>query len=145
MTSFNKDYLLGQFQLIEDYLARARTFASRTKERFVEDGIAVDAAIREITVLFETSHNIAKHLIAENGWRSPQSKAEAFDVLKEMGVVPESLANSFRAAGRFRNLVTYQTTMINNEMVYDILKNHLDDFEKFANHVLLLLEENENG
>ena len=140
MISFNKDYLLEQFQLIEDYLARARTFAGRTKEGFVEDGIAVDAAIREITVLFETSHNIAKHLIAKNGWRSPQSKAEAFDVLKEMNVVPESLADSFRGAGRFRNLVTYQTAKIDNEMVYDILKIHLDDFEKFASNVLALLE-----
>jgi hypothetical protein len=39
------------------------------------------ASIRELTVLFETSHNVAKYLISHQGWRSPTNKAETFDIL----------------------------------------------------------------
>ena len=79
--------------------------------------MAIDAVIRQLTVLFETSHNIAKHIIARRAWRKPESKADAFDVLVKERVLPKDLAESFRLASRFRNLVTYQTTVINETIV----------------------------
>lgn len=74
MADVNPDYLLEQFQLIEEYLRRAQGIASRRREEYLNDPYAVDASIRELIVLFETSHNIAKHLISREGWRAPQAK-----------------------------------------------------------------------
>ena len=82
-------------------------------------------------MLFETSHNVAKHLISREGWRAPESRAEAFEILGEQGILPEDLVNGFREASRFRNLVTYQTAIVRNETVYQILQTHLTDFEQF--------------
>jgi uncharacterized protein YutE (UPF0331/DUF86 family) len=128
----NPEYLVEQLRLIDEYLRRARSVALRTKKEFLRDPILIDAAVREITVLFETAHNIAKHLISELGWRTAQSKAEAFEILAENHVLPEELCDAFRQASRFRNLATYQTAMIDNETVYRILTEHLEDFERFA-------------
>jgi uncharacterized protein YutE (UPF0331/DUF86 family) len=91
----------------------------------------VDASVRELVVLFETSHNVAKHLIAREGWRAPTSKAEAFEILGEQGILPEDLVDAFREVSRFRNLVTYQTAIVRNETVYQVLQTHLADFERF--------------
>lgn len=145
MSPIEDAYLLQQFQLIQEYLSRAKRIAGRTKEEFLSDPIAIDAAIRELTVLFETSHNIAKHIIACNGWRNPTSKAETFEVLAEMGVLPNSLADSFRQASRFRNLVTYQTALIEEEIVYRILRERLIDFESFVSHVAQWLKKAPKG
>jgi uncharacterized protein YutE (UPF0331/DUF86 family) len=131
VTEINQDYLLEQFGLAEEYLRRARGLASRSQVDYLSDPYAIDASVRELTVLFETAHNIAKHLIARNGWRSPVSKAEAFEILGEQGVLHAGLVDSFREAARFRNLVTYQTAVIKDEIVYQILQNHLSDFEHF--------------
>ncbi len=131
MSELNRDYLFEQFQLVEEYLRRARRIAGLTKESFLTDPTAIDASVRQLTVLFETSHNIAKHLGSRSGWRSPSSKAETFEVLAEQGVLPEDLAQSFREASRFRNLVTYQTAMVDDTRVYEILQDHLGDFERF--------------
>ena len=81
MADLNPDYLLEQFQLIEEYLRRARGIAGRSREDYLGDPYAVDASVRELIVLFETSHNVAKHLISREGWRVPASKAEAFEIL----------------------------------------------------------------
>lgn len=131
MSDVNQEYLLEQFRLIEEYLRRARGIASRSREDYLEDPYAVDASIREVIVLFEASHNVAKHLIARNGWRAPESKAEAFEILGEQGILPEDLIDSLREAARFRNLATYQTVVIEDEIVYQILQDHLTDFERF--------------
>jgi uncharacterized protein YutE (UPF0331/DUF86 family) len=131
VTDFNQDYLLEQFGLAEEYLKRARGLASRSRTEYLNDPYAIDASVRELTVLFETAHNIAKHLISRNGWRAPLSKAEAFEILGEQGVLHGDLVESFRDAARFRNLVTYQTAVIKDEIVYQILQDHLSDFEHF--------------
>jgi uncharacterized protein YutE (UPF0331/DUF86 family) len=109
--------------------------AAKPQQDFLRDPFAVDAAVREITVLFETAHNIAKHLIAGNSWKSPGSKAEAFEILAANRVIPDRLVASFQAASRFRNLVTYQTSMVQDAVVHQILSQHLSDFDDFIVHV----------
>jgi uncharacterized protein YutE (UPF0331/DUF86 family) len=131
MADLNPEYLLEQFQLIEEYLRRARGIADRPRDDFLSDPYAVDASVRELIVLFETSHNIAKHLISREGWRVPASKAEAFEILGEQGILPADLADAFREASRFRNLATYQTAVVRDDIVYQVLQTHLTDFERF--------------
>lgn len=109
MSDPNREYLLEQFRLVEEYLRRARGIAALSREEYLADPNMVDASVRQLTVLFETCHNIAKHLIARHGWRTPASKADTFEILSDEGVLPEGLSEAFRGAARFRNLVTYQT------------------------------------
>jgi uncharacterized protein YutE (UPF0331/DUF86 family) len=135
MADVNPDYLLEQFQIMEEYLKRARGIAGRPRQEYLGDFYAVDASIRELVVLFETSHNIAKHLIARQDWRAPANKAEAFEILGEQGILPEDLVDALREASRFRNLVTYQTAVVRDEEVYQILQDHLNDFERFLSLV----------
>jgi uncharacterized protein YutE (UPF0331/DUF86 family) len=134
------EYLTEQFQLILEYLRRARGLASRPREEYLSDPYAVDASVRELTVLFETSHNVAKHLIAQQEWGSPANKAESFDILVEKGVISAGLSEAFRQAARFRNLVTYQTAVVQDEMVYRILQADLSDFEQFVADVARWLQ-----
>lgn len=131
MADVNQEYLLEQFSLIEEYLRRARGIASRPSKDYLDDPYAIDASVRELIVLFETCHNIAKHLISRNDWRAPTSKAEAFEVLGERGVLPEDLVEKFQDASRFRNLAIYQTAMVKDEVIYQILQENLGDFERF--------------
>jgi uncharacterized protein YutE (UPF0331/DUF86 family) len=139
----NHEYLLEQFRLAEEYLGRARGIAGLSREQYLVDKNAVDASVRQLTVLFETCHNIGKHLISRNGWRAPASKAETFEILAEQNVLPGPLGDAFREASRFRNLVTYQTAVVRDEVVYEILQGHLTDFEQFLSHVARWLESTE--
>ena len=140
MADINREYLLEQFRLAEDYLGRARGIARLSLEEYLRDKNAVDASVRQITVLFETCHNIGKHLISRHEWRAPESKAETFEILVEQGVLPEDLIEAFRGASRFRNLVTYQTIVVQDQLVYTILQEHLADFERFLSCVARWLE-----
>lgn len=140
MADINREYLLEQFRLAEEYLRRARGIAKLSRDEYLLDKNAVDASVRQLTVLFETCHNIGKHLISRHEWRAPESKAETFEILVEQGVLPEDLIDAFRGASRFRNLVTYQTIVVQDELVYKILQEHLADFERFLSCMARWLE-----
>ena len=94
----NPQYLVEQLQLIDEYVGHARSISRRTNEEFLADQILIDAAIHELTVLFETSHNVAKHLIAGLGWRTAQSEAEASEILAENKVLSDGLCEALRQA-----------------------------------------------
>jgi uncharacterized protein YutE (UPF0331/DUF86 family) len=141
MDDLNQEYLLEQFRLIEEYLNRARGIAARDLADYLGDPNLVDASVRQLTVLFETCHNVAKHLISRLGWEPPGTKAEAFEILREHGLLTEQLTKAFRSAARFRNLVTYQTAIVQSDVVFQILQEHLSDFESFLASVARWLEE----
>jgi len=141
----NIEYLTEQLTLIDTYSRRARSIAVQGSAAFLSNPILVDAAIREIVVLFESSHNIAKHIISESDWRAAQSKADAFQVLAEQGVIPAGLCEALCNASRFRNLATYQTARIDDERVFEILSDHLADFETFATTIAAWLQQRETA
>lgn len=145
MDDVNREYLLEQFRLVEEYLRRARGIAGRSREEYLLDANAVDASVRQLQVLFETCHNIGKHLISRHSWRVPTSKAETFEILAEQGILPRKLADSFLAASRFRNLVTYQTAIVQDEIVYSVLQHNLTDFEEFLSCVARWLAGGKDG
>jgi uncharacterized protein YutE (UPF0331/DUF86 family) len=136
----NREYLVEQLLLLEEYVQRSRELAGESRESFLANILFVDATIRRLTVLFETAHNIAKHIIAESAWEAPASKAHSFEILAQRGFIPMELRDAFREAARFRNLATYQTTRLDNGVVYDILIGHLTDFEAFARYVARALD-----
>ncbi|MCB9385706.1 MAG: DUF86 domain-containing protein [Bryobacterales bacterium] len=131
----NEDYLAEQFELIEEYVRRARSIAARGEATFLQDPILIDAATRELTVLFETAHNIAKHILSSRDWQKAESKAAAFEILERHGVIEAGMSQAMRQAARFRNLATYQTTMINERTVFEILSRDVGDFEEFVGQV----------
>ena len=88
---------------------------------------------------------MAKHLIARSGWPPPETKAEAFELLFDKGVIGEALRDAFRSAARFRNLVTYQTAIVDDNVVFQILQEHLSDFEAFLGAVARWLEDRGEG
>lgn len=46
-----------------------------------------------------------------------------------------NLVESFRGASRFRNLVTYQTAIVDDSIVLQVLREHLVDFGQFLSQV----------
>lgn len=140
MNGPNHDYLLEQFRIIEEYLGRARGIAGLSEQDYLGDLNLVDASIRQLTVLFETCHNIGKHLVASYGWRASTTKAETFEILAEQGILSQDLLLSFQDAARFRNLVTYQTAVVQNTLVFQVLRENLGDFERFLTSVSEWLE-----
>lgn len=83
---------------LSEIAERIESLTSQPRESYLLDKNAVDASVRQLTVLFETCHNIGKHLISRHSWRLPASKAETFEILAEQGILPRELAGSFVAA-----------------------------------------------
>ena len=84
--------------------------------------------------------DIANHIIADEGWRSPTSNKDAFQVLFEQDVLSEDLAKRCQNMAGFRNILVHMYEKVDLEDVYGILKKHPGDFQSFAHAIKVFLE-----
>ncbi len=84
--------------------------------------------------------DIGAHIIAGLEIPPPGTMGETFDLLAQEGVLSKELAINLKKAVGFRNIAIHNYETINWHIVYNIVKNHLEDFNAFAKIVVL-----ENG
>jgi len=101
------------------------------------------AVERALQVAIEACLDIAHHIISEEGFRYPESSADAFKVLGEEGIIPSELLPKLVNMAKFRNVLVHEYVRLDNSVIYGVLKKHLGDFEEFARAILSYLERNE--
>ena len=87
-------------------------------------------AIRyHIIVLAEALGSICLHIATEEFKREPQSYSECFKIMEEKGILdyPKDLI----ALMRLRNLLTHRYWTIDDNQVYDSIKNDFQAVDKF--------------
>lgn len=85
--------------------------------------------------------HIGEHILSRlNGGRATEYK-EIAKLLGERGIVNKNFAETrLKSMAGYRNRLTHFYADITPEEIYDILKNHLDDFEVFLRAVKNVLE-----
>jgi uncharacterized protein YutE (UPF0331/DUF86 family) len=121
---------------IAEYTGYLRHLAATPREEFVADFVRLGSAKYYLQRAIEACLDLAQHLIASRGWRTPRSYADTFDVLAEHGVVPAGFLPILRSMARFRNVLVHLYTDVRPETVYDLLQSHLGDFDRFAQIML---------
>lgn len=109
----------------EKYMADIRS------RRFVE---------RTLHVIIEACIDIAHHIISAKGFREPSTYREAFVILEENGILPKESLKNFEKIAMFRNLIVHYYEKVDDEIVYGVFKNNLEDFEKYISYILEFIE-----
>ena len=79
--------------------------------------------------------NVCYHIVAKKFGKVPKEYAQCFKILAEENFLPQDLANRLALMCRFRNRLVHLYWEIDYTMVYEIIKDHLDDIENFVSEV----------
>ena len=111
---------------------------SRQIRSFSEYQISQDAkdiSERNLHVAIETCLDIAKIIISQENLKEPNDNKGVFTVLAETGILSEtSLVFLVPMAGT-RNILVHGYDKIEDNLVYGVLKKHLDDFMTFLREI----------
>jgi uncharacterized protein YutE (UPF0331/DUF86 family) len=76
---------------------------------------------------------VAHHVIAEGGLPRPEQNTEIFAIMTNNGILQDrELAARLPAMVRFRNLLVHRYWRVDTDVVYQILRQDLNDFRTFA-------------
>lgn len=134
------DTLASILSNLRGSLEKLDVLASLPQDRFVQDFTNVESAKHLLQVSIECCLDIAHHIVADEGYRSPENNYDTFVVLAEHGVLPDRFMPTLRQMVSFRNRVVHLYWDVDDIVVYRILQENLADFETYIGYVLNFIQ-----
>ena len=127
------DLILKKLAFIETCLAELRSLAR-------PDRLAVDVKERRfvehtLQICIQAAQDIASHIVSDLRLGEPSTNLALFDLLVQAGWLDSETAKVLRAAVGFRNALVHGYTVVNVDVVRDVLEEHLTDIEQFAEEI----------
>lgn len=117
-------------------LEKLTILAALPEGTFLQDFTNVESAKHLLQVSIECCLDIAHHIVADEGYRTPSDYYDTFVVLYENGILPEAFMPTLRQMISFRNRVVHLYWDVDDATVYRILQENLSDFETYTGYIL---------
>ncbi len=117
-------------------VGRIRLKSPQSVEALIDDYDLQDIISLNLERSIHNCVDIAAHILSEQDIPVPETMAESFDKLYELGFVPVDLALRLKKAVGFRNLAVHTYQAIDWNIVFSIITERLDDFPEFARCII---------
>ena len=117
---------------LESLLRDLHGLSASERESFLADRGLQAQAERWLQLAAECAIDLAHHLIAERGWKTPASYRDAFEVLRAEGVIDAELTDRMQGWAGLRNVLTHVYLEVDHARLHEILRNELPQLSAYA-------------
>ncbi len=130
--TLNPDLIRSRCAEIEDSLNRLEEFRSVPRDVFLANRDMLDIACYRLLIAIEAALALCFHVSAKHLHQVPEEYARCFGLLHQAGILPADLTERLQHMARFRNLLVHVYWKVDDEQVYDIVHDQLDDLRAFT-------------
>ena len=131
----NKAVVINKLESIERCINRIREEYEGNPKN-LEDYRRNDAIVLNLQRACESVTDIAMYVISTRKLGIPQTKKEAFDLLKNANLISDELCKKMKGMVGFRNIAIHEYKQIDEEILQDVIENHLKDLTDFTRQML---------
>jgi len=124
------DRIHQRLQLLAGYLHELRRLGDLPVDEYLQHQVYAGRYL--VQVAAQACIDLANHIIASEGWRTPRDFGDSFAVLHEYGVIDEALAGGLRGLAGLRNRLVHVYDEIDDVRVHQALATGLPDLDAFA-------------
>lgn len=123
--------ILVKLDEMKQYVEDLEMMIPRSFEEYEEDLIIKRACERTVEAAIETVLKVSAMIISSEKMGLPQNEETIFDLLKKQQVISSDLSSKLKKMKGFRNLLIHRYEHIKDDLVYEFIKNQIDDFYEF--------------
>lgn len=124
-----------KIERLKEHLTLLHTLRPECQERFPIDPIYRGAVLHYLYLLADGCIVLAEQVIKQNKFRTPQTYAEAIDILGERGILPAEFAFSFAVIAGFRNFLAHDYEKIDGMVICTEVMKRLEDIERYLQYI----------
>ena len=125
MPEYNLDRILNIIGEINAAYAKLEKIKGLDKEKFLDSPEKIDSAKYNLIVIMEGACDICNHIAVKAGGQTPTSYTDCFSILEELKLLSPELSAKLKLMAKFRNLLVHRYWKIENDRVYDIIKQDI--------------------
>jgi uncharacterized protein YutE (UPF0331/DUF86 family) len=122
----------ARLEKLRGYLQTLKIVQKNDLPTFKKDPFLHGAAERYLHLSIECLLDIGNHIIADRGYRKPETYGEIFQILSENEVISEQLFRHLDGMAAFRNVLVHDYLKLDLDKVYQVIKERLKYFEALA-------------
>lgn len=133
----NEAVIINKYDSIQKCIKRIEEEYDNNIEN-LSDYRKLDPIVLNLQRACEAAIDIAMYVVSNRKLGVPQTKKEAFLKLEESGLISNEISNNMQKMIGFRNIAIHDYKQIDEEVLADVIQNHLQDFTIFAKEILQL-------
>ena len=133
----NEAIILNKYESIERCIHRIREEYDNNPEN-LDDYRRMDSIVLNLQRSCELVTDIAMYVVSSRKLGIPQEKREAFELLQKNGLISKEMSDNMKKMIGFRNIAVHDYKNIDEEILKDVIENHLEDLLEFARSILKL-------
>lgn len=141
----NPAKIQGLSQTLRDYLAHLQDLGEMGREDALADPYKRGAARYYLQVAIECCIDIGNHVIASEQFRPPATHRETFQILNEVGILPDDFALTLQQMASMRNRLVHLYSEIDDDMVFASILTAPNDCERFVQLILDYMQKDEDS
>jgi uncharacterized protein YutE (UPF0331/DUF86 family) len=112
-------------------LVRVRSGLEMGAEKFSSSVEAVEQVAFNMFLAIQESADVASHIVTDEGWGTPATAAELFDLLQQNGVITADVATAMARGTRLRNLIAHAYGDLDPAKLFEAASAGVGQIERF--------------
>jgi uncharacterized protein YutE (UPF0331/DUF86 family) len=135
----DRERLLAKIDILDRYLKELREILPGSFEEYkkIEKRRACE---RLLQVSIECIIDICGLIVIGLRLGLPAEEDDLFEKLEQAGIITSSRKESLKQMKGFRNILVHEYGHVDDRIVYEILQNHLNDFDTFKQEILQAIQ-----
>ena len=131
----NKLVILNKYETIEKCINRINEEYEGTPYN-LEDYRRTDAIVLNLQRACQAVMDIATYVVSTKALGMPHSNSDAFEILYQNHLINEETLKNMKGMIGFRNIAVHAYREVDDEILQEVIENHLEDLTEFARQML---------
>ena len=137
--------LKDKIKEIEEYLQELSEIIPSSLEQYISEFKTKAACERYSEKIIEAIIDLSFLIIKKYSFKIPEEDKQSFDILKEENIISNELCEKLKDAKGMRNIISHEYGKIDDEIVFDSIKDELTiDTKEFIKQIKKLLYKKSN-
>jgi uncharacterized protein YutE (UPF0331/DUF86 family) len=132
----DRDVVLAKVDIIQRYLRRIRE-TTGLDPNSLDNIDKQDIFVLNLQRAVQAAIDLAAHIVASEGIGLPEAIKDNFRLLRNAGIIGDSLTSRMESMSGFRNIAIHDYQAMSIDILKSILSKHLKDLEDFYTTVLI--------
>lgn len=133
----NEAVLINKYESIEKSINRINEEYNNNPDN-LEDYRKMDAIVLNLQRACEMATDAAMYVVSNRRLGIPQTKKEAFEKLNQNELISDEMCANMKGMIGFRNIAIHEYKQIDEDIVCDVIENHLEDIKEFVRTMINL-------
>jgi len=131
----DEDIVIDKLRHSNEYTNDLKQFRGMTKETYTSEMVTQRAVERTFMDLIQSCIGLAQHIRSEENLGPSSTSREEIEALGDANVISRQTQARMEEAVGFRNVLAHRYGDVNHDVVYAVLHEDLQWFEKFQQEI----------